>query len=83
MTEKEIQLLGLQKEYIGEYEGDESYYYALDVVNGLTFITPASEELKNEDWFVEIFNTDPIIRFNKFEEVQGLINQLTSAIVKK
>ena len=82
MTEKEIQLLGLQKEYIGEYEGDESYYYALDVVNGLTFITPASEELKTEDWFVEIFNTDPTIRFNKFEEVQGLINQLTSAIVK-
>ena len=83
MTEKEVQLLGLQKEYIGEYEGDESYYYALDVVNGLTFITPASEELKTEDWFVEIFNTDPTIRFNKFEEVQGLINQLTSDIVKK
>ena len=82
MTEKEVQLLGLQKEYIGEYEGDESYYYALDVVNGLTFITPASEELKTEDWFVEIFNTDPTIRVNKFEEVQGLINQLTNAIVK-
>jgi hypothetical protein len=82
MTEKEVQLLGLQKEYIGEYDGDESYYYALDVVNGLTFITPASEELKTEDWFVEIFNTDPTIRFNKFEEVQGLINQLTNAIVK-
>ena len=82
MTEKEVQLLGLQKEYIGEYECDESYYYALDVVNGLTFITPASEELKTEDWFVEIFNTDPTIRFNKFEEVQGLINQLTNALVK-
>jgi len=82
MTEKEIQLLGLQKEYIGEYEGDESYYYALDVVNGLTFITPANEELKNDDWYVEIFNTDPYIRFHDFGEVQGLINQLTKAIVK-
>jgi len=82
MTEKEIQLLGLQKEYIGEYEGDESYYYALDVVNGLTFITPANEELKNYDWYVEIFNTDPYIRFHDFGEVQGLINQLTKAIVK-
>ncbi len=40
------------------------------------------EELKTSDWSVEIFNTDPTIRFNKFEEVQGLINQLTSAIVK-
>lgn len=82
MTEKEIQLLGLQKEYIGEYEGDESYYYALDVVNGLTFITPANEELKNDDWYVEIFNTDPYIRFHEFGEVQRLINQLTKAIVK-
>lgn len=82
MTEKELELLGFQKEYIGEYEGDESYYYALDIVNGLTLITPANEELKTSDWPVEIFNTDPTIRFNKFEEVQGLINQLTSAIVK-
>lgn len=82
MTEKEVQLLGLQKEYIGEYEGDESYYYALDIVNGLTFITPANEELKTDEWYVEIFNTDPTIKFTKFEEVQGLINQLTSGIVK-
>ncbi len=82
MTEKEVQLLGFQKEYIGEYEGDESYYYALDIVNGLTFITPANEELKTDEWYVEIFNTDPTIKFIKFEEVQGLINQLTSGIVK-
>lgn len=82
MTEKELQLLGFQKEYIGEYDDDESYYYALDIVNGLTFITPANEELKTSDWPVEVFNTDPIIRFTKFEEVQGLINQLTNAIAK-
>lgn len=83
MTEKEIQLLGFQKEEIKEYDEDTDYYYALDVVNGLTFITPTLEEIKNNDWYVEIFNTDPYIRFNDFHEVQALINQLTKAIVKK
>lgn len=83
MTEKEIQLLGFQKEDMGEYDGDDDYYYALDIVNGLTFITPAASELKDGEWFVEIFNTDPLIRFEKFENAQSLINKLTKAIVKK
>jgi hypothetical protein len=83
MTELELKLLGLQVEELKEYDGDESYYYALDIVNGLTFITPTNEEIKNDEWYVEIFNTDPQIKFYNFGEVQGLINQLKSAIVKK
>lgn len=83
MTEKEIQLLGFQKENMEEYDGDDDYYYTLDIANGLTFITPAASELKNGEWFVEIFNIDPLIRFEKFENTQSLINKLTKAIVKK
>lgn len=83
MTELELKLLGLKVEELKEYDGDESYYYALDIVNGLTFITPTNEEIKNDEWYVEIFNTDPQIKFYNFGEVQGLINQLKSAIVKK
>jgi hypothetical protein len=83
MTELELKLLGFQVEELKEYDGDESYYYALDIVNGLTFITPTNEEIKNDEWYVEIFNTDPQIKFYNFGEVQGLINQLKSAIVKK
>lgn len=82
MTENEIKLLGLQKEDMGQWDNDESYYYVLDIANGLTFITPANDEIKNDEWYVEIFNTDPLIRFNEFTEVQGLINQLTNAIVR-
>ena len=82
MTENEIKLLGLEKEDMGQWDNDESYYYVLDIANGLTFITPANDEIKNDEWYVEIFNTDPLIRFNEFTEVQGLINQLTNAIVR-
>jgi hypothetical protein len=54
----------------------------LDIVDGLTFITPTNEEIKNGEWYVEFFNTDPLVRFDSFGKVQGLINTLTSAIVK-
>lgn len=83
MTEKELQLLGFTKEFIREHDEDESYYYALDIVDGLTFITPTNEEIKDGNWNVDFFNTDPIIRFNDFGEVQGLINQLNNAVIKK
>jgi hypothetical protein len=82
MTERELILLGFQKEEINEFEGDDSYYYVLDIANGLTFITPTNEEIKDENWYVEAFNTDPLIRFYEFGEVQALINTLTKAIVK-
>jgi hypothetical protein len=83
MTEREIILLGFKSEEIREHDEDESYYYVLDIVDGLTFISPTNEEIKDGDWYVEIFNTDPLIRFNEFGELQGLINQLTSRIIKK
>ena len=82
MTEKEIILLGFQKEGMREHDEDESYYYVLDIVDGLTFITTSNEEIKEDNWYVDFFNTDPLVRFHDFGEVQGLINQLTKAIVK-
>jgi hypothetical protein len=82
MTERELILLGFKSEEIREHDEDDSYYYVLDVVDGITFITPTNEEIKNNEWYVEFFNTDPLLRFHNFGEVQGLINQLTKAIVK-
>lgn len=79
MTEKEIISLGFEKEFINEYDGDDSYYYVLDIVDGLTFIT---EDSSNENWDVNIFNTDPNIKFNNFDETKKLIKQLKNAIVK-
>jgi len=82
MTERELILLGFKSEEIREHDEDESYYYVLDIADGLTFITPTNEEIKNGEWYVEFFNTDPLVRFHSFGKVQGLINTLTSAIVK-
>ena len=83
MTEKEIELLRFEKEFILEYEGDEDYYYALDIVNGLTLISNCKSEEKGNQWQVEIFNTDPGIVFHQYEEVQALLNLLESRIIKK
>jgi hypothetical protein len=84
MTEKEVQILGFEKELMIDYEGEENpdYYYAYDIVNGLTLISGSRSETKNEEWFVDVFNTEPIIRFTKMEQVQVLINTMEKAIVK-
>jgi hypothetical protein len=82
MTEREIILLGFKSEEIKEHDEDDSYYYVLDIADGLTFITPTNEEIKEGKWYVEFFNTDPVLRFHEFGEVQTLINKLNGAIVK-
>jgi hypothetical protein len=82
MTEREVIQLGFLSEEIREHDEDDTYYYALDVVDGITFITTTNDEIKDDEWYVEIFNTDPIIRFYDFQEVQGLINTLKNRIVK-
>lgn len=83
MTERELILLGFKSEELKEYDGDETYYYALDIVDGLTFITPTNDEIKDEKWYVEVFNTDPLIRFHDSNELGVLINTLKNAIVNK
>jgi len=82
MTERELILLGFKSEEMREHDEDESYYYVLDIVDGITFITPPNEEIKEDNWYVDFFNTDPIIRFHEFEEVQMLVTQLKNKIIK-
>ena len=85
MTEKEIQLLGFETHHDNGGEmWDKYYYYTYTVVMGLQFITNASDEIKEgEEWYVEIFNTEPTIRFTEFGEVQALINLLEKRVIKK
>ena len=84
MTEKELTLLGLEKQEIEEYVGEENpdYYYTIKIVNGLDFITNTKQEFNDDDWYVEFFDTEPSIRFSKFEEVQSLFNLLNKKIIK-
>jgi hypothetical protein len=83
MTENEVKLLGLIKEYGFEDDNPEFYYYAYDVVDGITFISSSSDVVEDDNWYVDIFNTDPIIRFYEFGQVQGLLNTLEKNILKK
>jgi hypothetical protein len=83
MTEKEIELLRFEKEFTKEDDSDEDYYYALDIVDGLTLITNCKSEEKGGQWQVEVFNTNPSIIFHQYGEVQSLLNLLESRIVKK
>ena len=79
MTEKEIQLLGFERE-----DMDEGYYYAYRIANGFEFLSNANDEIgEGEEWFVEFFNSDPQIRFDEFGEVQALINLIEKRVVKK
>lgn len=79
MTEKEIQMLGFEKVDGNDYP--EFYYYIYRVSDGLEFISCADTDVKNGEWYVEVFNTEPSVRFHKMEKVQSLINTLESAKV--
>jgi hypothetical protein len=79
MTEKEIQLLGFERE-----DMEEGYYYAYRIANGFEFLSNANDEIREgEQWFVEFFNSDPQILFYEFGEVQALINLIEKRIVKE
>ena len=80
MTEKEVQLLGFEK----QLEDDGGwYYYTYDVVRGFSLITNANDEVSEDgEWFVEFYESEPAIRFWNFAEVQALINTLQKHIVK-
>ena len=79
MTEKEIQLLGFERE-----DMEEGYYYAYRIANGFEFLSNANDEIgEGEEWFVEFFNSDPQIRFDEFGEVQTLINLIKKRVVNK
>jgi hypothetical protein len=86
MTEREIQLLGFEKNYLDDdgIYGNNEYYYHYDITDGMSFISCSSKEVtENDKWFVEIFNTLDPITFYKFEEVQSLLNTLEKHLIKK
>jgi hypothetical protein len=79
MTEKEIQLLGFERE-----DMEEGYYYAYRIAKGFEFLSNANDEIGGgEQWFVEFFNSDPQILFYEFGEVQALINLIEKRVVKE
>lgn len=83
MTEKEVQLLGFKKAIEDSDPESLFYYYTYKIARGFEFISNASDEIKEgEEWYIEFFESDPPIRFYKFEEVQNLINILEKHLIK-
>ena len=78
MTEEELIKLGFKKET--EESDPPFYYYSLDLVDGISFISSADDELINGEWIAELFNTNPAIKFKDAEELSKLINIINNNI---
>ena len=77
MTERKLIELGFEKQIDKSDESKPFYYYTLDVTPGLSFITQASDEVKNGEWVVEIFNASKI-KFTNPKTLSTLIEILNN-----
>lgn len=90
MTEKDLQELGFIRQDSQEIiindepsTEDSFYYYTFDIASGFDLISNPNDELGEDgEWYVEIFDTDPIIRFTDIEEVRVLVNLVKNRIIE-
>ena len=73
MKEQDLIDLGFQKQ-----NDDDFYYYTYDFTKGLSLITNANDEVVDNKWVVEIFNTEDEIRFTDKQDVNDLIELINS-----
>ena len=71
MNEEQLKVLGFEKQAEKSF-----YYYTLDVVDGLSFISQTNDEVENGEWIVEIFETTPAIKFKDAKKLSNLIEIL-------
>jgi len=74
MTEEQLKALGFEQQ--AETSEPSFYYYTLDIVWGLSFISQANDEVENDEWIVEIFETTPAIKFKDAKKLSNLIEIL-------
>ena len=74
MTEEQLKVLGFEQQI--ETSDPSFYYYTLDIVNGLSFISQANDQVENGEWIVEIFETTPAIKFKDAKKLSNLIKYL-------
>ena len=73
MKEQDLVDLGFTKEF-----GDNFYYYTYDLARGFSLITQASDEVVDNKWVVEVFETSTI-RFTNKKPVKKLIKIINKA----
>jgi|TARA_R110000787_G_scaffold123936_1_gene235083 hypothetical protein len=74
MTEEQLKILGFEEQT--ETSEPTFYYYTLDIVDGLSFISQSNDEVENGEWIVEIFETTPSIKFKNAAKLSNLIEIL-------
>ena len=74
MTEEQLKALGFEQQI--DTSEPSFYYYTLDIVWGLSFISQANDEVENDEWIVEIFETTPAIKFKDVKKLSNLIEIL-------
>ena len=77
MKEQDIIDLGFTKEF-----GDNFYYYTYDLARGFGLITQASDEVVDNKWVVEVFETDEQITFTDVSKVRKLMDLIIEAKLK-
>ena len=83
MKEQDLIDLGFKRTDVSaEESGYEAfYYYDIDFGDerGISFISPANNEVIDNKWFVEVFE-DTSIRIDTIEDLKELINILNRVI---
>ena len=76
MKEQDLVDLGFERTDVSEIEsgGDPFHYYTLDFSRGFSLISNGSDEVVDNKWVVEIFNTEDAIRFVDKNELEQFIN---------
>ena len=79
MTEKELELLGFEKQVVLDEESGNGYdfYFYLKRVVGLVFSSSVSDEVEDNQWSIHIIDTNT--KWEEFGEVQALFNLLEKA----
>jgi hypothetical protein len=69
MTEQELIDLRFERSIDEEY-----HYYYYHIADGLGLISNESDSLKEGEWYVEVFDTNPSIRFTTKQEVLDFLS---------
>lgn len=78
MTEQDIIYLGFTKEFCTE-DGEDFYYYTYIFAPYLQLLSIASDEVKDNDWYVEFFDIAEDIRFTDASDVKQIIDLINKA----
>jgi hypothetical protein len=82
MTEDQIRQLGFQIQHDDGGGYWDPYYYFTYEIDGLEFVSNASDETPEDAWYVEFFDTMTPLRFYEYEELKQLIAILEKAKLK-